>query len=718
MLKQLLSFAILLAIATSTSAQSSKLSAYTRLQLEQRKTEAKCNPQSKSAGETDAVSAYIHFNGEIDKAAVEQFGVKLNAQFDDLGIATARIPIGKLEQLATLPEVKCIEISKPMYRMMDKARKASTVDRVHRAETPLEQAYTGDNVIVGIIDGGFEYAHINFTDPDGKLRVKRVWEQRKEEGTPPEGFSYGTEYATEEAIRAAAFDVDAMEGESHGSHVAGIAAGSNKHNDNPYYGVASSADLVFVSTTMEDVALMDAVKYIFDYAEEQGKPCVINLSIGGHIGPHDGSGSFDILCDQLAGKGRLLVGSAGNEGSLKIHVGKTFEQPTDTLRTFIVDVPKGGDDIVVNAWGAIGDTLSIQYAIIDTTTNRSVFESKVHMSTDSKVDFINPIEVPGFKGKISGSVEHKTLSNNKPQVILFVKTMENMDQKHIVEVNIHSSKLVHVWLDDNGGWSFSDRGLEGWTDGDTNYTVGEIGGVGNSIITAGAYITKESQYIPGEEGEVAFFSSKGPTADGRIKPDILAPGAMIMSSIPSLDAVLEGFKNPFETVVGGKKYYYDEMPGTSMSSPYVAGVIALWLEAYPNLDIDKAKETFAETSIRDEYTGAFTPNNVAGHGKIDAFKGLAYLLGKPTSTEHLLQAQWRAYPNPTQGIFYVNFTESDKEVKAYIFNMKGELIHQENLGEVMEGSTHEFSLSAASADHYILKIVGEKINQTIRIVKQ
>ena len=120
-------------------------------------------------------------------------------------------------------------------------------------------------------------------------------------------------------------------------------------------------------------------------------------------------------------------------------------------------------------------------------------------------------------------------------------------------------------------------------------------------------------------GNIAFFSSRGPvTVDGsrRIKPDIVAPGVGILSSLP-----------------GGT---YGSNSGTSMAGPHVAGAVALLWSAEPRLmgDIDRTEQLLIETA--DPYTGStsigcFTgdvPNAAYGYGALDVYEAVKEALGQ------------------------------------------------------------------------------------------
>ena len=122
-----------------------------------------------------------------------------------------------------------------------------------------------------------------------------------------------------------------------------------------------------------------------------------------------------------------------------------------------------------------------------------------------------------------------------------------------------------------------------------------------------------------ELGNVADFSSRGPVnadGSGRIKPDIVAPGVNILSSLP-----------------GGN---YGENSGTSMAGPHVAGAVVLLWSADPTFigDIDRTEQLLIQTA--DPYTGStavgcFTgdvPNAAYGYGILDVYEAVKEALGR------------------------------------------------------------------------------------------
>jgi serine protease AprX len=112
---------------------------------------------------------------------------------------------------------------------------------------------------------------------------------------------------------------------------------------------------------------------------------------------------------------------------------------------------------------------------------------------------------------------------------------------------------------------------------------------------------------------LADFSSRGPTFDGRIKPDITAPGLDIASTYPITSANPSGYK---------------VLSGTSMATPFVTGVALLMLDADPTFVNDDVKDAITSTAVDwgrggDETVGgSIGPDIDYGAGRLDAYQAL------------------------------------------------------------------------------------------------
>ena len=121
----------------------------------------------------------------------------------------------------------------------------------------------------------------------------------------------------------------------------------------------------------------------------------------------------------------------------------------------------------------------------------------------------------------------------------------------------------------------------------------------------------------------------GPTVDGRIKPDCVAPGNCIISSYSSYH--LEGHPDDFyrhtqHFPFQGRTYVWGAATGTSMSTPAVAGAIALWLEACPTLTTNDVMGVLQRTCHHYD-TSLSYPNDSYGYGEVDVYAGLLDILG-------------------------------------------------------------------------------------------
>ena len=702
------------------------------------------------------VGAFLKVDKEtFQKNKVESLGVKLNTEAGNF--FTALIPINNLESLFEVNGIVSVQIAEKLHSTMDNARTLTKVNQVH-AGTGLPQAYTGNGVIVGVIDSGFDYTHPNFRNlTTQQTRISRVWEQSGIT-TAPAPFGYGTDYVGQTAILNKMKDkID----KTHGTHVAGIAAGSGGIINSPFKGVAYDSEIVLVSTNMTDMGALNGINYIFQQATLQNKPAVINMSIGKHTGPHDGTSDFDSMCDNLVGPGRILVGSAGNEGSDNIHLSKTFSLTNNICYSFIDNFSQNNLNTngvsVIDVWGEVGKNFEISVNVVKIVNNQvqlisftPYYSTTVNnpniVTTLQDSDTTNPVDVTEIE-----VVTETSSINQKPHAGIFINNSTQDDNNHYIVFEIKSSNgTVNSWITAlNPDLTGSNRPVKFtnfsstntlYVNGDTNMTVGEVGGTGNSIISVGAYNSKSCTTMflnnnnikctfdgNADLFKIADFSSKGPTVDGRIKPDITAPGNRIVSSISRFDSSYDfqgGTFNQYSNyadVVSGltsgtNTWRFAAMQGTSMSSPMVAGIIALWLQAKPNLTLAQIKTILQTTSITDSDTGTGSaiPNNTWGRGKIDALAGMLYINQFLNVDTFDNSNNFVVYPNPTNSKIYIS---SKDYVGAYeIINTLGQKVSEGIFNSVLDEK--ELDLSSLQSGLYILNFKVENSNKSIRIIKQ
>lgn len=698
MKKQILFFTILMFLAMISFGQEAELSMQTRSLLKQvkklQKIEAKYAeklakisqqfPVEDVNGEL-FIGGMIKVSQDFDEKKLTDLGVEINSRIND--IRTIKIPVSKIPEIARIEGIIYIQTDTRIKKKLNNARQETSLDNVHTG-TGLSQAYLGEGVIIGVVDFGFDYTHPMFWNLQGNdMRISRVWNMTDNNGTPPSGFSYGSEIIGAKIIYDAG--CSATDG-SHGTHVAGIAGGSGYGTTGIYTGVAPASELVFVQMGGGESDVINAVNYIFSYAQAAGKPAVVNMSLGTHIGPHDGTSLNDQAFASLSGPGKILIGAAGNEGGTPMHASQTFPDPInqnnpETLVYFEQSQSNTGYGLL-EIWGAPNTSITMAVNIIDALGNYVDYTDYYQSSSNPSA----ALNLSGVNVELEG--EGTNYLNNRPHFIVYI---ENNDPGLFPTIELKDdygvNNTIHIWNHGLGHGApltnnFPNIGIiNGWMEGNVDYTVGEIGGTSPYVITVGAYTTKNSytnfngqmQIIPFyvDNGALAPFSSHGPTLDGRVKPEITAPGNVIVSSVNSFD---NNYSPSNEEVVyqltdGSNYWYFASMQGTSMATPFITGVTALMLQAKPSLNAASVKNIFKSVGRADGYTGTIpsSGSNSWGFGKIQAYNAVVGAIYYNNIQEDNSNALLLAYPNPTSDFTRISIYPLEDEAQISIFDNTG-----------------------------------------------
>ena len=675
--------------------------------------------------------AYCSSNS-CDSELLEK-GIKINGHFGP--VISIQVKLEQLESIQNLSCITYIEISSrcnSTHFKNDIERQTTSVDKVQNGlSNGLPMNYTGKGVVVGIVDVGFQCNNPTFFTTDGKRnRIVRYWQQSNKQGPAPSGFNYGTELIDSNSI-IPANDLDG----SHATHVAGIAAGSGYTTPNlQYRGMAPEAELVFVSIkysndtlagsalgdyVVANPTILDAYKYIFDYAASVGKPAVINLSRGMHTGPHDGKSLFDIATESLVGKGKVLVGANGNEGNNNMHWSYQFKR--DTASTIMIENNRQWrqrESVYSDFWGSKNSNFAIQIEFID-TSKKSIDKSPFIYSSSDKVSV--------FKFNTDSSIfsvaficQAKNPLNQKPNITVMADH-QNQRRYAIIAHVVSDSSLVHAW---NSGatreWtsgSFTNKlnkldFSKSYTNGNTNYTAGENGGSSKAVISVGALAARSAfRNVKGvwvnDSGyvvpvNITRFSSKGPSVDGRIKPNISAPGFYVPSSINNKQ--FSGWmldKTLLKTVFRNDTQYWSTSSGTSMAAPHVAGIVALILQANPKLTAAQVKTILETTATVDQNTGA-VPNNRYGYGKVNAYNAVLMALQYAGINAMNKGNGITAFPNPFTDEINIILPAYGNNASLELFGLDGRLIHAFNL-EPKHANHLNIQTSDLEKGIYILK---------------
>ncbi len=640
-----------LLISVSAMAQS-KISGLGRIQLEKYNTEAKIRPLSTDES-TPVVSVLVSLNDDAQVDDLRQAGYTVNEEFNRFALVS--LPISQVENLAELKQVRRVSFGGKRRMLMQHARPASGVTQAHEGieHNSTTTSFTGNGVVLGLYDGGLDPNHPNFKNTDGSSRVTRLWHYTSDYSTTNKEY-------TDQTISS--FTTDDSD-ETHATHVAGIMGGSynrtgkyvNHTNPStgagsiinsgniPYYGVATGAELAFSCGSFADDCILAGVKKIIDYADEQGKPAVVNLSLGSNYGPHDGTDDFSQVLDELGERGIICV-AAGNEGADNITIHHNCTSANPTVKTLLFYNSNYGlsNSGILDIWASDGQPLTITIANVD--KNGALSNSTTIKTSANGTKLTTGVRSSGtvyyYSGVDSNNGRYNALFEMDEALPSSGRFSITVTGKPGQEIDIYFSGYSEFSNSYNNSTS---NILSGYTAGTPDQSINGMA-CGKNIIAVGSYntlsrfrdLSNSGPYGYSESyNEISSFSSYGADFFGNKLPHVVAPGSAIISSY-SRRYVAKGYEDESasdmcaSTTYNGNTEYWGPMQGTSMATPYMSGVAALWLEADPSLDVQDIKEVIAMTSTSFASSKA-TVEQREGHGKLNADKGLVYILGKKTT---------------------------------------------------------------------------------------
>jgi len=595
-------------------------------------------------GEREAIGVAVRAHGGFVKMALPR-------------LVSARVPVANVKDLSNEQAVHHFEFSMDKGELMnDSMRVKNRVDQVQQGAYPLVQGYDGTGVVVGIIDSGLDMTHPDFRDANDGSRVYRYWDQvPAPNAQSPEPFGYGTEWTQEQINAGQSTAVEPPSLNGHGTTVAGTAVGNGLANGR-HKGVASGADIIIVGTNFGlanwRASVADAVAYIIREAEAVGKPAVINASLGSYSGSHDGKDAAALFIEELLNEqgGRVMACAAGNANSqFPFHM--RTEVGADTTFTWFTTNQNGPQYNIFNypnlyfeIWADAEDFANVQFAIgadrvLPTLAyrGRTAFRS---IAGNAGTVFTEPLV--SSSGNALGTVQYYAEQRGE-QILLQVLMASPDSLDYMWRFMTTGSGVFDVWtlttvtstsniigpvLAAPLGLPFPTAAeypaMANYVEPDNRKHIVDSWTCLPNVITVGNYCNEVAyidyagnpQTVPGVEQDIALNSSAGPTRDERVKPDIASTGDITFTAGPleGIQAIID-LQNGWKVDPGGM---HVRNGGTSMASPVVAGVAALYLQKCPDATAMEVLQAMQANARTDEFTGA-VPNNRWGMGKLDAF---------------------------------------------------------------------------------------------------
>ncbi|NPB07492.1 MAG: S8 family serine peptidase [Aquificae bacterium] len=485
------------------------------------------------------------------------------------GVALLEVSPSEIYEIVREESVLYVQKPQLLKPSLDRVRVVTGLNLV--LADPEISGLSGKGVIVGIVDTGVDYTH-----PALRGKILEIHD-----------LTTG-EYCNRDRIEAGLCAQRDLSG--HGTHVAGIVASG----DSLYRGVAPGVELIVVKAGdyyFDAAKVVEGIEIITRRLRELGRPGVINLSLGGWKGPHDGTDLLTRILDDYAREFPVVI-AAGNWGDMPAHFRGLLSPDTELVVEFTA-----GANGAMDLWYPGSDTLEV----------------KITSPCGGSTGYLPEGTVQEFDLGDCGTLSVASSSSPNP---------ENGDKNVYIEIN-NNNDPTGIWSLSLRPLSVSDGEVHLWGDGVSfrnpsySYTISNEA-AGRYLISVGSFVSRTVPAVnpSSSEGYISPFSGRGPTrrcsagCQERIKPDLVAPGEIVCSSVPL--SYLPGFY----AVCSSSSFAASA--GTSMAAPVVSGAIALMLERNPYLNPAEIKSLLLTHSREDGYTGT-TPNTTYGYGKLDIY---------------------------------------------------------------------------------------------------
>ncbi len=709
-MKRFVSLLVMIVVCLTLSAQG-KLTPGAQLSIERYKAKtarkaAKAldpNTQEKKAENVTLVLKVAEDNVAETVKQIKAAGATIYSRLGKQVVVS--IPVDSVEALQKIEGVLRIDKGHKGRKKTDVTRVETGVNMLNGPAAPLPAtSVTGKGVNVCISDVGIDFQHPAFKDAEGRSRIKCVYLMDDEGGNkftvndPVIGeYTFpGSVYDTPELIAQLTTDDDE---EYHGTHTASIAAGSISPLG--FGGMAPEADLVLIpfrelsgegyeEITEDDIAEL-AIAFAAAYGEKSQQPTVLSVSANSHAGPHDGTSTVTEAIEEASTK-IIPVFSAGNEGGYPIHLHHVFTSSKPSINTILIGLLEdesgeyeyqymadvagytrrvNGTDDEVKVKLTLKSINMLTGALNTLWTSE---ECSIKYGEEPKMQYVSSDTDANLAKYFDGEVMVSAYDNGDGRLAFRADVYGGIKKLYLFQLTISGAKGTEIDAWDNlagfGGVEFI--GLPGYVDGDSEMSAGDWTCT-DRVISVGAYCantilrdydgtTTDTSVGQDEdvdkESDIAWFSSYGTSFNGVVQPTVCAPGVNVVSAFNHYyvsDGVAEGMQ--------WQGYPYGAESGTSMSCPVVSGIIALWLQANPDMTFEDVKDVLSHSSTNDNFT-ADAPDRW-GYGKINAVKGLEYLASLGIQTPgndadsnvsdavYDLQGR-RIFGKPTHGMYIQN----------------------------------------------------------------
>ena len=488
------------------------------------------------------------------------------------------------------------------YTLMDIA--AMTQAGITQVQNYPTLNLQGTGVMIGFIDTGIDYQNPVFRNLDGSTRIAGIWDQTIQEGTPPQGLLYGSEYTREQIDLALRSEepyaiVPSRDEQSHGTFFASIAAGS-ADVEHQFLGAAPDAEIAVVKLKpakqylkefyqiytdvpcYQETDILLGLKYLNALARRLGLPLVICIGLGTNQGSHSGLSPLSGLLEIYSNlSNRAIVIAAGNEANQRHHfLGQSANE--NDVKEVEIRVSSGVNGFCMELWT---ENPNIMTVTVVSPSGGSTSKLPIRSNETQEYRFI-------FEGTRI-TINYKLFLERSNAELVFFR-LEGPTEgiwKIIVEPIQVAEGVFHVWLPVT---EFLQKEVY-FLESNPDYTITEPGSTITGM-TVGFY--------NGSDNSIAISSGRGYTRGGVIKPNFVAPGVNVTGATT---------RNQFA-----------KRSGSSIAAGIAAGASALMLEwivyqlgegAADSIQIRNLLTLGAEKTLNEVY-----PNRTWGYGRLNLYR--------------------------------------------------------------------------------------------------
>lgn len=470
---------------------------------------------------------------------------------------------------------------------------------------------TGKGTITVFIDTGIDYRNPLFRNPNGSSRILAIWDQTIQDGQPPTGFDYGTEYRKEVIDQALQSEnplsiVPSIDENGHGTAVAGVAAGNQISDGAVFTGAAPDANILVIKlksckqylrdyylipddvVAYQSTDIMMALQYADTFAESFFRPVVFCIALSSSYGSHNGTSPLSNYMNRLANKrSRVFVIGGGNEGNSAHHYEGNLSPENgrqDEMQEEIeIRVGEGEKGFIAEIWGNTPNVFSLsirspggeEIPNIGVRADKGITYEFVYERTNVTVSY----------ALVEGSVGDELITVRFQNPTPGIWTMLLQSESGLRNAGFH------VWLPIS-------RFLSGETyflNPNPDITL-TIPGFAENAITVSSYSSRNNS--------IYVRSGRGFSRGSQIKPDMSAPAVEVSAPVRGLSGELR----------------LASVTGSALSAAITTGAVAdfmQWAVIEKNatyLNSGEVKNYFIRGALRDrnlEY-----PNRLWGFGKL------------------------------------------------------------------------------------------------------